>query len=299
MKEPIEKENIINSIDIVIDPSSATSLPSTPSSIPSIPLINGGCQDYLPPLSTFPSFREERMHRKRILACAFRIFSKNQFDEGVAGHITVRDPEFPDTFWVNGFGVDFAEISVSNLIRCNHEGKVVEGGSYTINRAAFAIHSTIHRLRPDVIAAAHSHSIHGKAWSTLGRLLDPITQDSCAFYEDHGLYDSYGGVAFEMSEGERIAQALGPKKAVILQNHGLLTVGQSSLEECIWWFILMEKCCKVQLLAEAASGGKPLKRIPHEAAKKAFDVIGTPYSGWYQCQMLIRKILKDCPDCLI
>lgn len=262
------------------------------------PMINGGCLDYLPQLPTFPSFQKERIYRKRMLACAFRIFSKNQFDEGVAGHITVRDPEYPNTFWVNGFGVDFSEITVSNLIRCDCEGRVIEGGPLTINRAAFAIHSTIHRHRPDVVAAAHSHSLYGKTWSTLGRLLDPITQDSCAFYEDHGLYNSYGGVAFELSEGERIAQALGEAKAVILQNHGLLTVGKDSLEECIWWFISMEKCCKVQLLAEAASQGKPLQLIPHEAAKKAYGVIGTPYSGWYQCQMLIRKAMKEFPDCL-
>ena len=77
------------------------------------------------------------------------------------------------------------------------------------------------------MAAAHAHSIHGKAWASLGRLLDPITQDSCAFYQDHGLFDDFTGVVYETSEGDRIAKALGTGKAVILRNHGLLTVGTS------------------------------------------------------------------------
>ena len=75
------------------------------------------------------------------------------------------------------------------------------------------------------MAAAHAHSLYGKTWSSLGRLLDPLTQDACAFYEDHSLFDDYTGVVYDNSEGDRIAKALGPRKAVILQNHGILTVG--------------------------------------------------------------------------
>jgi len=193
----------------------------------------------------------ERADLKKKLAASLRLFSKLGFDEGVAGHITVRDPEFPDTFWVNGFGLDFSEITVSNLIRVNHKGEVVEG-KYPVNQAAFAIHSKIHQLRPDVNAAAHSHSVHGRAFSTLGKLLDPLTQDACAFYNDHSLYSDYGGVAFELDEGMAIAKALGPKnKAAILQNHGILTTG-STIDEAVWWFVSMEKCCRVELLALSA-----------------------------------------------
>src|SRR5450432_2625836 len=90
----------------------------------------------LPMPPTFATVQEERLHRKQRLAAAFRLFSKLGFDEGVAGHITARDPEFPDTFWVNGFGVHFSQICVSNLIRCDHHGNVVEG-HYPVNTAAF------------------------------------------------------------------------------------------------------------------------------------------------------------------
>jgi ribulose-5-phosphate 4-epimerase/fuculose-1-phosphate aldolase len=102
---------------------------------------------------------------------------------GVAGHITLRDPVEPDTFWVNPFGVAFSLIKASDLIRVNHEGKVIDGGEVRLlNAAAFMIHSAIHDARPDVMCAAHSHSLHGRAFCTLGRPLDIITQDSCAFY---------------------------------------------------------------------------------------------------------------------
>ena len=149
------------------------------------------------------TIEEERLHRKQRLAAAFRLFGKFGFDEGVAGHITARDPEHLDHFWVNPFGMSFTHIRVSDLILVNHEGEVVEGDA-PVNGAAFAIHSQVHAARPDVIAAAHSHSIYGKAWSSLGRLLDPITQDACAFYDDHALFDDYTGVVLDLEEGKRI-----------------------------------------------------------------------------------------------
>jgi ribulose-5-phosphate 4-epimerase/fuculose-1-phosphate aldolase len=160
------------------------------------------------------------------LAASFRLFSKFGFDEGVVGHITARDPEFTNTFWVNPFGLHFSLMRVSDLIRVDHEGKVVEGRR-PVNAAAFAIHSRIHAARPDTVGAAHAHSTYGRAFAALGRKLDPISQDVCAFYNDHALYEEYSGVAVELDEGHRIAKALGSCKAAILQNHGLLTVGKT------------------------------------------------------------------------
>jgi len=126
---------------------------------------------------------EEREYLKGRLAAAFRIFGKFGFDEGVAGHITLRDPVDPTTFWVNPFGVAFSLIKVSDLIQVDHKGQVIAGGPVRLhNAAAFMIHSAIHEARPDVLCAAHSHSIYGRSFCTLGRTLDIITQDACAFY---------------------------------------------------------------------------------------------------------------------
>src|SRR5205814_5052371 len=115
----------------------------------------------LPP--TFDNVEAERLHRKQRLAASFRLFGKFGFDEGVAGHITARDPELLDHFWVNPFAMNFKQIRVKDLILVNHHGEVVEG-TWPVNAAAFVIHSQIHAARPDVIAAAHAHSIYGKTW---------------------------------------------------------------------------------------------------------------------------------------
>ena len=132
---------------------------------------------------TFTDKYEEREYLKGRLAAAFRIFGKYGFDEGVAGHITLRDPVDPTTFWVNPFGVAFSLIKKSDLIQVDHNGKVIAGGTVRLlNAAAFMIHGAVHEARPDVICAAHSHSIYGRAFCTLGRTLDMITQDSCAFH---------------------------------------------------------------------------------------------------------------------
>ena len=174
----------------------------------------------------FANLADERRHRKERLAAAFRLFSKFGFDEGVTGHITARDPELTDHFWVNPFGVHYSEIRVSNLMLVNDKGEVVEG-KHPLNGAAFAIHSQIHRARPDVIAAAHAHSLYGKAWASLGVRSTRSRRTLAHFYEDHAVFADFTGVVYETSEGERIAKTLGEKKAAILQNHGNLTVGRS------------------------------------------------------------------------
>ncbi|AZO72243.1 MAG: class II aldolase/adducin family protein [Mesorhizobium sp.] len=242
---------------------------------------------------SFASLLDERQHRKGRLAGAFRIFAAFDFSEGVAGHITARDPEFTDTFWVNPFGMHFGQIRASDLIRVDREGNVVEGVG-PLNVSAFAIHAAIHEARPEIVAAAHAHSIYGKAWSAVGRLLDPITQDACAFYEDHVFFDDARVVVTEASEGADLARCLGPHKAAILRNHGLLTVGRT-IEEAVWWFVAMEHCCQAQFLAESVC--KPLL-IDHSNARAARAVNGTPFSGWFQCQPLWDQIVRVQPDLL-
>lgn len=234
-----------------------------------------------------------RLDRKQKLAAAFRLFGKFGFDEGVAGHITARDPEYQDHFWVNPMAKSFKHISVSDLILVDHKGNVVEGDGL-LNGAAFAIHSRIHEARPDVVAVAHAHSIYGKAWSAIGKKLDPITQDACAFFRDHSVMDTFSGVVLNLDEGQAIAQKLGKHKAIILQNHGLLTVGKT-VDAAVWWYITMERSCQAQLLAEAA--GQPQK-IDDEQARETFKIVGRPSAGWFSFQPLYQVITTEQPDLL-
>ena len=239
------------------------------------------------------SVEEVRKDRKNKLAAALRLFGKFGFDEGVAGHITVRDPEHLDHFWVNPMGRSFKQMRVSDLLLVSHTGEVVEGEGL-LNGAAFTIHSQVHMSNPAINAAAHSHSVYGKAFSALGKTLAPLTQDACAFYDDHVLFDDFSGVVLDNTEGERIAAALGDCKAAILQNHGLITVGET-IDAAAWWYITMERTCQAQLLAEAA--GSP-KAIDHEVALQTRETVGSPLAGWFSFQPLYDVIIAEQPDLL-
>jgi ribulose-5-phosphate 4-epimerase/fuculose-1-phosphate aldolase len=247
----------------------------------------------IPQPPTFDSVEDERRHRKQQLAGALRIFGRLGYDEGVAGHVTVRDPGDPETFWVNPFGVSFGRIRVKDLVLVDRDGEVVEG-SRPVNRGAFVIHSAIHDLRPDVVAAAHAHSIHGRALAALGVPLRPVVQEACAFFEDQSVYGEYNGLALEEAEGLRMAQALGDKRAVVLQNHGVITVG-GSVEEAAYWFVSFDRAAQVQLLAEAA--GRPAY-LDDDAARLAHRQFGSPSLARYSFQILWDDIVHSSPDLL-
>lgn len=244
-------------------------------------------------IRTYPKFatrEEERQYRKEHLAGAFRVFADRGYDEGVAGHISVRDPILTDHFWLNPLSMHFSQIKVSDLILVDEEGFVVEG-SEPINTAAFTIHSAIHKNRPDVHAACHAHSVHGKAFSVFGRELEMITQDSLRFYKSHGVYRHFGGVVVDADEGDRIAGALGAGKAVILQNHGLLTVGQS-VDEAAFWFMSMDRTCQAQLLTDAAAAaGYEKKLIDDAECEHSAQSVGGPEKGWLAFQPYYDEML--------
>ncbi|KAJ6509866.1 class II aldolase/adducin domain-containing protein [Mycena vulgaris] len=236
----------------------------------------------------FATKLEEREFLKFRLAQALRIFGNRGYDEGPAGHITVRDPIRPDCFWVNPFGLHFKLIQPSDLLLVDHKGAILEesgqkdGPFRLLNTAAFMIHSAIHAARPDVLCAAHSHSTYGKAFSALGKTLDSISQDSCAFHEDHVLYTQYNGIVLDEVEGNAIATTLGSKKAAILQNHGLL-VATNSIEATVYFYISLERACQVQLLADtaAAARGATTMHINPEQAKETGRLVGSQPAGWF------------------
>ena len=267
--------------------------PRAESAVPTIdgvPLTPKEVQLEGPP--TFATVEEERLHRKQKLAGALRIFGRFGFGEGVAGHITVRDPEFPDHFWVNPFGRSFRHMRVSDLILVNHQGDVVYG-SQPVNRAAFVLHAAIHQARPDVVAAAHSHSPYGKSFSSLGIPLEPLTQDACIFYGDHTVITEQGGaVVLDVEAGKEVAAAFGSNKAAIHQNHGLFTVGQT-VDEAVFWFVSMERSCQAQLMAMAAGEPKPIR---DEYAAYTAQQTGFPFAGWISFQPLWQEICRTDPE---
>jgi ribulose-5-phosphate 4-epimerase/fuculose-1-phosphate aldolase len=242
----------------------------------------------------FEDVEAERLHRKQRLAAGLRTLGRMHLAEGVAGHVTVRDPEFPDRFWVNPFGHNFKLMTVSDLICVDHTGEVVVGNR-RVNTAAFAIHSELHKARPDVMAAAHTHSMYGRTFSTLGQPLKMITQDSTMFYNDVALCNvGSGAVVLDTEISSQMAQALGDKKALIHQNHGLITTG-GSVDAAVWWFVALERCCQTQLVAEAA--GTPVE-IPDELCVSGYAAQGHDLAGWFQFQPLWDELVAREPEFL-
>lgn len=233
----------------------------------------------------------ERERRKWEVSVGYRILARFGLDEGIAGHITARDPERDHAFWTAPFGSYFGAVVAAELLLVDADGTIVAGNGL-LNRAAFAIHSRIHAARPDVIGAIHAHGLHGKAFSSLGRTLLPLNQDACAFFGDHAVHDTYRGVVFDTDEGDAIAAALGQRKAVVLANHGHLTVGHT-VGAAVWWFVTMERSFQAQLLAEAAGRARPLD---DETATATAAVVGTEDVGAFAFSVLAKRIVAECPE---
>jgi ribulose-5-phosphate 4-epimerase/fuculose-1-phosphate aldolase len=234
---------------------------------------------------------ELRQDSKARMAAAFRVFAKLGLNTGPGGHAAFRDPVERDSFWTNPFGRNYELLRASDMILVDSEGRLVEGNGI-VNRAAFCIHSGVHAARSDVNASVHLHGVPGMAWSAFGRLLDPLVQDSCTFYEDHAIFSDFDGPAFQPIDGERIGAALGQGKAMILEKHGLLTVGET-IDEAAFWMVRMQYCCDVQLRAQAAGVPTP---IEPELARQTARAIGTHDAGWFSFQSLYEGISASSPD---
>ncbi|HWR47057.1 MAG TPA: class II aldolase/adducin family protein [Pseudonocardiaceae bacterium] len=205
---------------------------------------------------------------KQELVEAIQLFAELGYGEGVAGQFSVRDPDNPGCYWVNPFRMDFYHVKVRDLLCVGPHGVVVAGRG-TLSPGLDSLHGALYRVRPDLAAFAHAHSLYGKAWSALGRPLDPITQDACALHGRHSVYAQYGGLVNNRQEGKEVAATMGSGNAVILQNHGFLTGGRS-VAEAAWLFVVMERAAQVQLLAEAA--GTPVV-IPHDVAEPTAETL--------------------------
>ncbi|KAL2694784.1 hypothetical protein Neosp_001371 [[Neocosmospora] mangrovei] len=225
---------------------------------------------------------KKRQWQLEHMAGAFRVFARKGFTEGTSGHISVRDPVDPDTFWINPMGKHFGMLKASDMVQINEDGQVIGGNKVAINAAGFVIHSAIHRARPDIHAACHMHSPAGKAWSTFGRPIDIINQDSCLFYNTQAVYQAFGGVVLGAEEGQNIVKALGDKGRVIfLQNHGLLTTG-GTVDEAAYLFTCLERTCEVQLMVEGA--GLPKNIIGDKEAEFTARVNADPETLYTEFQ---------------
>lgn len=200
-----------------------------------------------------------RARRQRDVALGYRILAAQRWGDLGGGHISARDPEHTDCFWMLRYDVSFHRATVADLILMGPDGTVVEGDD-AFNDAAYYIHTPLLAARPDVVSAVHTHTSWGTPFSAEARLMEPITQEACIFFEDHALFDDEEVQIQSVEAGARIAAAMGDNRAIILRNHGLLTVGDS-VAEAVGSFVMFER------VAEAHMKARDAKPISAEAAR--------------------------------
>lgn len=238
---------------------------------------------------TFDTVEAHRAHVLQRLAGVCRLFGRRGHAEGLLGHVTVRDPEHADRFWVNPVGVAMGQVRVEHLVQVDHQGRVLQGRGM-VNPVGVLLHTAVHQARPDVAAVCHAHAQHASTWAAFERLLDPITQDACVFFEQQALIRSPRSVR-DADTARRFAEAFGPHRVAIHAGHGIFTTGQT-VDEAAWWFVLMNRVCESQLLAEAA--GTPT-RWSDEDARWLASVLGSPSFGWLSFQTLWDELVAADP----
>jgi ribulose-5-phosphate 4-epimerase/fuculose-1-phosphate aldolase len=226
-----------------------------------------------------------REDRKRQLALGYRILAAQRWGDLGDGHISARDPEREDCFWLLRYGVSYHEARVSDLVLVGPDGALAEGEGI-INTAAYYIHHPILMARPDAVSATHVHTGWGTPFSAEVRPIEPITQESCLFFEDHAIFDDEEVQVQSVEGGKRIAVALGDKRAVILRNHGLLTVADR-VDECVGSFVHMER------VAEAHMKARDAKPISPGAARYAQQDLVRFGAGRVAFASLVKRHIGD------
>jgi len=200
----------------------------------------------------------EEWRARQELACAYRLFDHFGWHELIYNHITVRVPGEKGHFLINPFGLMYREVTASNLVKIDIDGKVVLG-DHPVNRAGFVIHSAIHRTREDAHAVMHTHTTAGQAVSCQEHGLLPMSFSAVMFH-DRIAYHDFEGITLDLDEQERLLADLGDKDVMILRNHGLLTCGPT-LADAFQDMYQLQRSCEVQV---AALAGGTRVTIPRE-----------------------------------
>ena len=228
------------------------------------------------------------------LAAAYRLVDYYGWTEQIYGHLTARVPGPDDHFLINPWGLNYEEVTASNLVKIDVDGNVIAGGENPVNFAGFIIHSAIHMTRSaENLVVMHTHTRAGMAVAAIKEGLLPVSMFATVFHNRLG-YHEYEGASLYPDERERIVQSLGPHKALILKNHGLMAVGRT-VPECFLRLYRLERACQVQL--DAAAAGTLDMLSPEIADRSAADLDSyqgmqpTP-EGEIEFAALMRKLDK-------
>ena len=231
------------------------------------------------------------------LAAAYRLVEHFGWSELIYGHLTARVPGTEVQFLINPWGLNFDEITASNLVKIDTEGNPIGPQKQPINYAGFIIHSAVHMTRAaESHVVMHTHTVAGMAVAALADGLLPISMFATAFHDNIG-YHTYEGASLYPDERERFVMSLGTAKAMILRNHGLLVVGRT-VPECFLRLYRLERACQVQIAAAAA--GRLNEMPPTLAAKSGADLdsfqdLLPEGEGAVEFEALMRKLDRIDP----
>jgi len=212
-----------------------------------------------------PSITAEERQVRQDLAAAYRLVALCGMDDSIYTHISARVPGTHDQFLINPYGWLFRDITASSLVKIDLEGRILDDSPDDVNPAGFTIHSAVHAARHDASCVLHTHTVAGVAVASLAGGLQPCNQWALQFY-NRVAYHDFEGIALDHAERERLVADLGPTaRALILRNHGLVTLGRTVSEA----FILMhnlDRACKVQIALQ--SSGQPIHPVSPEVCER-------------------------------
>jgi ribulose-5-phosphate 4-epimerase/fuculose-1-phosphate aldolase len=232
------------------------------------------------------------------LAACYRLVDHYGMSDMVANHISMRVPGEPNAFLINAYGMLYEEITASSLIKVDHDGAILAKPDfgeldYGVNKAGYVIHSAIHHARPEVACVMHTHSWASMAVSSLECGLLPLTQTGMRFLKVG--YHDYQGVVLDLREQAQLIESLGNAEALILRNHGALTVGRTP-GEAFNWLHRLELACRTQIAAMSCNS--PLNKVPASVLEATWDNYqpGTrrPY-GVMEWPAMLRKLDRMDP----
>lgn len=229
------------------------------------------------------------------LAAAYRLIAHFGMDDLIFTHLSLRLPGPSDRFLINPYGPMFDEITASSLLVVDAHGAAVGNSADTqVNPAGFVIHSAIHRARHDAQCVMHTHTLAGMAVASLQCGLLPVNQMSIEFYGQLATHP-YEGIAEDLAERERLVEDLGDKPAMILVNHGLLTVGRT-VAEAFYYMYYLEMACRIQVAA--LSTGRELSLPADDVCRYASGQFsrGSPTKGQRPWAALRRRLDRISPD---
>jgi L-fuculose-phosphate aldolase len=207
---------------------------------------------------------DEQTLRRELLA-AFHILDLNGQNAGIAGHLTARLPG-GESFFCHGYGQGFEEVRAADLHQADFDLRVLAGPG-RIN-PSLVIHAGLYRARADIGCVIHTHSLAAVMLTATGETVRPLFQSALMFHDDCALHQDYGGIVDTVETGVELAAALGPRRALLLANHGTLVVGRS-IREAVHCAIMLDEACRIQLGAMAAAAGRPLLEVDAATAAEA------------------------------